>query len=32
VASRLDLTPARSARALAVTEQGVASLAEALAL
>lgn len=32
VAARLDLTPARCARALAVTEQGVASLAEALAL
>ena len=32
VAERLDLTPARCARALTVTEQGVASLAEALAL
>lgn len=32
VAARLDLTPARCARALAVTEQGVAALAEALAL
>jgi putative nucleotidyltransferase with HDIG domain len=32
LAERLDLTPARCARALTVTEQGVASLAEALAL